>query len=175
MVAGRGRVCLAAMSLMGVALDWAALPALVQPPELWRWSPGVAFGIALYLAMKRWGRPLILPVGVTFAVGAYHLVLALLGISGDAARGAGLLLTSTSEASLWPTLGPADLAYVDWTALAMQFPAVLMLVLIALIVVIMNIAGLEMAANQDLDWNREFRATGLASVVAGFGGGRPPA
>ena len=168
-----GAVCLAAMSLMGVALDWTALPALVQPPELWRWSPGVAFGIALYLAMKRWGRPLILPVGVTFAVGAYHLALALLGISGDAARGAGLLLTSTSEASLWPTLGPADLAYVDWTALAMQFPAVLMLVLIALIVVIMNIAGLEMAANQDLDWNREFRAAGLASVVAGLGGGTP--
>ena len=47
----------------------------------------------------------------------------------------------------------------------------LTLVLLALIVVIMNIAGLEMAANQDLDWDREFRATGLASVVAGLGGG----
>ena len=166
-----GAVCLAAMSLMGVETDWRAIPSLVAPPELWKWSPGVAFGIALYLAMRRWGRPLILPVGVAVAVGAYHLALVLLGISGDEARAAGLLLTSTSEANLWPVLVPADLAYVDWAAMALQFPSVLLLVLIALIVVIMNFAGLEMAANQDLDWNREFRATGIANVVAGLGGG----
>ena len=170
-----GAVCLAAMSLMGAETDWRAIPALVTPPELWKWIPGVAFGVALYLAMRRWGRPLILPVGVALAVGTYHLALSFLGISGAEARAAGLLLTSTSETSLWPALGPAELAYVDWTAMAMQLPALLLLVLVALIVVIMNLAGLEMAANQDLDWNREFRATGLASVVGGLGGGRPRA
>ena len=166
-----GVVCLAAMSLMGAEMDWPAIPALLQPPELWKWGPGLVFGAALYLAMKRWGRPLILPVGVAVATGAYHLALALRGISGDEARAAGLLLTGTSEANLWPALGPADLAHVDWAAMAVQFPDVLLLVLVALIVVIMNFAGLEMAANQDLDWNREFRATGLANVVAGLGGG----
>ncbi len=166
-----GAVCLAAMSLMGVETDWRAIPSLVAPPELWKWSPGVAFGIALYLAMRRWGRPFILPVGVAVAVGGYHLALSLLGISGDEARAADLLLKSTSEANLWPVLAPADLAYVDWAAMALQFPTVLLLVLIALIVVIMNFAGLEMAANQDLEWNREFRATGIANVVAGLGGG----
>jgi SulP family sulfate permease len=165
-----GAVCLAAMSLMGAEPDWRAIPGLVTPPEFWRWGPGVAFGIALYLAMKRWGRPLILPIGVSVAVGAYHLALAFLDISGNQARAEGFLLSSTSEASLWPTLGPADLAYVDWTAIAIQFPAILLLVLVALIVVILNLAGLEMAANQDLDWNREFRATGIANVVAGIGG-----
>ena len=166
-----GAVCLAAMSLMGAEADWRGIGTLFTPPELWRWVPGVAFSIILYLAMKRWGRPLILPVGVTLAVGAYHLALALLDISGDEARAAGLLLTSTSEASLWPALGPADLAHVDWTAMAMQLPALLLLALVALLVVVLNLAGLEMAAKQDLDWNREFRATGLANVVAGFGGG----
>ena len=166
-----GAVCLAAMSLMGTEADWRAIPSLFTPPALWRWLPGVAFSLVLYLAMKRWGRPLILPVAVTLAVGAYHLALALLDISGDEARAAGLLLTSTSEASLWPALGPADLAHVDWTAMAMQLPALLLLALVALLVVVMNLAGLEMAAKQDLDWNREFRATGLANVVAGIGGG----
>ena len=168
-----GAVCLAAMTLMGVETEWGAIPALVKPPELWKWSPGLAFGAALYFAMKRWGRPLILPVGVAIAVGAYHLALVLLGISGDEARVAGLLLTSTSEANLWPALGLADLAHMDWTAMAMQLPTLLLVVLVALIVVIMNLAGLEMAANQDLDWNRELSATGLASVVAGLGGGTP--
>ena len=166
-----GAVCLAAMSLMGADTDWRAIPALVEPSQLWRWSPGAAFGIALYLAMKRWGNPLILPASVALAVGAYHLALAGLGIAGDEARVAGLLLKSTSEGNLWPALEPADLANVDVGAMAMQLPTVLMLTLVALIVVIMNIAGLEMAANQDLDWDREFGASGLASVVAGVGGG----
>ena len=166
-----GAVCLAAMSLMGADTDWRAIPALVEPSQLWRWSPGAAFGIALYLAMKRWGNPLILPVSVALAVGAYHLALAALGISGEEARVTGLLLKSTSEGSLWPALRPADIVNVDVGAMAMQLPAMLTLMLVALIVVIMNIAGLEMAANQDLDWGREFRASGLASVVAGLGGG----
>ena len=35
----------------------------------------------------------------------------------------------------------------------------------------MNLTGLELAANQDLDWDREFKATGFASTIAGLGGG----
>ena len=165
-----GAVCLAAISLMGVD-PGGGVVRLVHPAELWRWAPGAAFGIALYLAMKRWRRPFILPASVALAAGACHLVLAGLGISGDEARAAGLLLTSTSAGGLWPAFWPADLARVDWAAMATQAPAMLTLVLVALIVVILNLSGLEMAANEDLDWDREFRATGLASVVAGLGGG----
>ena len=171
-VAGIGAaVCLSAMSLMGVDMDWHTIPALVKSSELWKWSPGAAFGIGLYLAMKRWSHPLILPASVALAVGGYHLVLDALGISGDEARAGGLLLTSTSEGNLWPALWPGDLANVDLNAMAAQVPAILMTMVVALIVVIMNVAGLEMAANQDLDWDREFRATGFASVAAGMGGG----
>ena len=171
-VAGIGAtVCLSAMSLMGADMDWRAVPALLESSVLWRWSPGAAFGIALYLAMKRWRHPLILPVSVALAVVAYHLVLDALGISGEKAREAGLLLRSTSEGGLWPALRLADLMNVDPGVIATQVPAMFMLMLVALIVVVMNLAGLEMAAGRDLDWDREFRATGFASVAAGLGGG----
>ena len=165
-----GAVCLAAISLMGVD-PGSGVIQLAHPAVLWRWIPGAAFGIALYLAMKRWRRPFILPVSVALAVVACHLLLVGFGVSGDEARAAGLLLTSTSEGRLWPAFGPADLGGVDWAAMAMQLPTILTLVLVALIVVILNLSGLEMAANEDLDWDREFSATGLASVVAGLGGG----
>ncbi|MDE0022866.1 MAG: SulP family inorganic anion transporter [Spirochaetaceae bacterium] len=151
--------------------DWRALPALLEPSVLWRWSPGAAFGIALYLAMKRWRNPLILPLSVALAVGGYHLALASLGISGDEARAAGLLLTSTADGGLWPSVLPADLAHLDWQALAGQVPHMLTLILVAFICVVLNIAGLELAADQELDWDREFRVTGAASAIAGLGGG----
>lgn len=166
-----GAVCLAAMSQMGADPEWRTIPLLFESPTIWKWSPGAVYGVSLYLAMKRWNNPLILPVSVVLFVGAYHLALTSLDIPGGEARAAGLLLTSTSDGGMWPALGPADLARVDWTAMAAQVPAIVTLILVALICIIMNIAGLEMAANQELDWDREFKATGLASVVAGLGGG----
>ena len=171
-VAGLGGVvCLAAMSLMGAEPDLLALPALFDPSLLWKWAPGALFGIALYLAMKRWKNALILPVSVALAVGVYHIVLGGLGISGEEAREAGLLFTSTTDGNLWPVLLPADISLVDWGALSAQIPDMLTLTLLAFIVLVMNLAGLELAAGRDLDWDREFRAAGFASVLAGAGGG----
>ena len=166
-----GAVCLAAMSVMGTELEWRAMPVLLEPSVLWTWGPGVGYGIVLYLSMKRWGNPLILPISVALAVGAYHVGLATAGMSGDEARTAGLLLTSTAEGSLWPVLGPADVMRVEWAEMAGQIPNMVTLMLVAIISVIMNFAGLEVVANQELDWEREFKASGVASMLAGLGGG----
>ena len=165
-----GAVCLAAMSLMGADPGWPT-GALLEPKVLWTWFPGLAFGMALYGAMKRWKNPFILPVSVLLGISAYHLALSSLGISGEEAREAGLLLVRTAQGSLWPAVFPSDLAHVDWSAILGQIPNMLTLILIALICVILNVAGLEVAVEEDLDWDREFQATGLASIVAGFGGG----
>lgn len=166
-----GAVCLAALSLMGVDPDWRMLPALLEPSVLGKWAPGAGYGTVLYLAMRRWRNPLILPVSVLLAVGAYHLALASLGLSGDAARAEGLLLTSTADGGLWPSVLPADFAHVDWQALAGRLPHMLTLILVAFICVVLNLAGLELAADEELDWDREFRVTGVASMIAGLGGG----
>ena len=166
-----GAVCLAAMTLMGAELQLQAIPALLDPMIFWRWFPGAVYGVGLYLAMKRWRNPLILPLSVVLAVSAYYVALSVLGISGDEARAAGLLLTSTADAGLWPSIMPADLAHVNWAAMGAQIPGILTLILFALITVILNIAGLEIAANQELDWNRAFTATGVANFIAGLGGG----
>ena len=166
-----GAVCIAAMSLMGANTDWNSLPTLIKPAELWKWSPGVLYGTLLYLAIRSWGNALILPISVGVAIPAYHLVLAAIGLDTEAARSAGLLFTSTADGMLWPALRLSDLENLDWSAMAMMAPEILTLVLVALICVVMNFAGLEVAANQELEWDREFRVGGLASVVAGMGGG----
>ena len=166
-----GSVCLAAMTLMGANVDVQSVLANLEPAVLWTWLPGTAYGIALYAAMKRWGNALFLPASVVVAVAGYHLALDAIGITGDEARIMGLLLTSTADGGLWPSLFPADLARVEWTVMAGQIPNMLTLMFIAFICVVMNVAGLELAVNRELDWNREFRATGLASIVAGVGGG----
>ncbi len=171
-VAGIGAaVCLAAMSMMGAGLHWSGVPVLFEPAVLARWAPGVLFGVALYFAMKRWRNPLILPLSVVLAVGGYQVAIAMSGMSGPEAREAGLLFTGTAEGRLWPAIGPADFTSIDWAALSGQLVNLLVLVLVALICVVMSLAGLEVALGEDLDWDREFRAAGSASVVGGLGGG----
>ena len=139
--------------------------------EVWIWAPGALYGLALYLAMRRWRNPLILPISVVLAVSGCHAVFAALGMSGDEARAAGLLLTGTADGTLWPPVGPADIALVDWTEMPGQIPNLLVLVIVALICVVMSLAGLEVALNEELDWDREFRATGIAGAFSGAGGG----
>ena len=164
-VAGIGAaVALAALSLMGSG-------SILDIASWGRWMPGVAYGLLLFLAMKRWHNALILPLSVMCLVAAYHIGLGALGISGAEAREAGLLLVSTAEGNLWPSFGLSDLARVDWAALAKQGPNMFALLLVAFVCVVMNIAGLEVATNDELDWNREFKASGYASMIAGAGGG----
>ncbi len=173
-VAGTGGVaCLVALSLMGVKLDRESLAALFDPGVAANWGVGIAYGVGLYLATKRWSSFLLLPVSFLATAVICHLGLASLGISSDEARAVGLLFAGISESLLWPAFGLRELALVDWTAVAGQIPNMLTLLVVTLLCIVMYVGGLELAANRDLDWNREFRLVGLAAFVAGLGGGPP--
>jgi len=168
-----GIVCFAALSLMGAELEWLAVFSLFEWQQLAKWMPGALYGCVLYFAMKRWSNPLILPLSVVLFVVAYHLVLGAADISAAQARSAELLLAGTSDTSLWPPAQFANFSLIEIDAVIAQTPAILTLILISVIIVILNIAGLEMAVQRDLNWDREFRVTGAASVIGGCTGGTP--
>ena len=169
-IAGTGvMLCTAALSLMGATLE--TLPTLLEPVSLWRWTPGVVYGLGLFLVTKRWKSHFILPASLLLVAGLYHLVFAVIGISGDEARAAGLLFAGTATGGLWPPFELRDLTHVDWAEVAAQVPNVLTLIVVTLIAVAMHLSGLELATNVELDWNREFRAAGGASAIAGLGAG----
>lgn len=166
-----GVVCLSALSLGGADLAAMAVPDLFETEALSRWVPSVLYGGALYAAIRRWGNPLILPASAILLVGGYQAVTALAGMSAEQARQAGHLISTSAQGLLWPSFGPDDFALVDWAVIAAQLPDLAVLGIVALICVVMSLAGLEVALGEDLDWNREFRAAGAASVIAGLGGG----
>ena len=170
-LAGTGGSCfLAALSMMGLTPDLRTLPSLLEPAVLWNWSPGVAYGLGLFILTKRWRNALILPVSFVFAAALYHASLPLLDISGEEAKAAGLLFAGILEGNLWPAFHPGDLAHVDWAAVGLQIPQMLTLVLVTLLCAVIYLSSFELATGRELEWNREFRATGHASVIAGLGG-----
>lgn len=113
----------------------------------------------------------LLPASFLLFAMFYHLVLAVLGVSGDEARAAGLLFAGTAEGGLWHPFDSGDVTHVDWAAVAAQIPNILTLIVVTLIAVAMHLSALELATNLELEWNREFKAAGGASVIAGLGAG----
>ena len=169
-IAGTGvLLCVASMSLMGVTPE--TFPSLLKPDSLLRWGPGVAYGLVLFCVTKRWTSHFILPASLLLIAVLYHLVFAVSEFSGDEARAAGLLFAGTSEGGLWPPFHPGDLTHVDWAAVAAQVPNMMSLMVVTLIAVAVHLSALELSANVELEWNREFRAAGGASAIAGLGAG----
>ncbi len=59
-----GIVCVAAMSSMAADADLRDASSLLNPAVAGVWIPGAIYGVALYIATRRWGNPLILPASV---------------------------------------------------------------------------------------------------------------
>ena len=170
-LAGTGGSCfLGALAIMGFSPDLHTLSSLLEPTVLWNWGPGVAYGLGLFILTKRWNSVLILPASFVFAAALYHASLPFVGISGEEAKAAGLLFAGMLEGNLWPAFQPGDLAHADWAAIAKQIPQMVALVLVTLLCAVIYFSSFELATGRELEWNREFRAAGHASVIAGLGG-----
>lgn len=173
-VAGTGGLaCVFALALMGVRLDAEAIASLFDPFVVTNWGVGVVYGLGLYFASRRWPNPLLMPLSFFTVAGLLHLGLARFGVSTQEAEAKGLLFAGISGSDLWPPVVLADAARIDWSAVALQVPNILVLILVTLLCTVLYIDGMELASGRELDWNREFGATGLGSLAAGLGGGPP--
>ncbi|MDE0123819.1 MAG: SulP family inorganic anion transporter [Bryobacterales bacterium] len=173
-LAGTGAaVCVAALSLMGLKPGSTIISELMEPVSLWKWVPGLLYAALLYLATKYSRNVLLFPASFVLATALYHLLLELSGISHSEAVQSGLLFAGMTEGELWPAFRLSDFGDIDWGALTLQFPNIMTVVLVTLICVVMNTSGVDLSTNAGLDWNREFKSAGLASLLSGLGGGPP--
>ena len=169
-------ISLAALALMsGMALDWETLPRFLDAENLWKWGPGMAYGLVLAFVMKRTNSIAILFGSLVGVIVLFHIILLLLGLPVEDAGARGLMLSGTSENGLWPQFGPSDFAHIDGGVVVGHLPSVLAVAMVMLLCMLVNTNGLEVATGVKVDLNREFRAAGFAGMVAGVGGSAPGA
>ena len=175
--AGTGCVLvLAALSVMcGVVLEWHTLDRILDPDLVWKWVPGVVYGLVLIVGMNRGGSFIAMMGSVVVLSALYHLGLMFLDISLGDAKAQGLLLSgmSSETGALWPVFGVGDLARVDWNAVVEHVPDILTASLVTLLCLLVYVNGLEVSTGVDVDLDREFRVAGVASLCAGVGGSGP--
>lgn len=173
-IAGTGGLaCVVAFRLMGVSFEGTGLLPQFDAERTLSLGIGLAYGLGLFAVMKFWTSFLIFPLSFVAAAIVFQFGLAGFGMSGEEARAAGLIFSGSASGELWPPLERADLPFIDWAELAAQIPNLLILFIVTLLCAVMNLGGIEVAANTDLDWNREFRTTGWANILTGAAGAPP--
>ena len=157
----------------GTTMTWETLPALAEIDTLQKWAPGVFYGALLLVVAKVRPHYLVLPASAVLAVGICHATLFALDIPLAEASAAGILFVGLPAGSAWPPIGLNDLALVDWSVVTSQLPGILAVMLVAVISLVFCAGGLELISGVQIDLNREFRAEGVSSLLAGLGGSAP--
>ncbi len=168
-------LCMASLSMMSsTSLEWQALPRLFDADVIWKWVPGIAFGVILLLVTRRGNAIPILIMSFLVLTGIFHLVLFAFDISIETAKSADLLWSGGGVTSgLWPAFALDDFSFVDWNVVWEQIPAVIVVALLMVLCLLLNSNIMEVASGKEIDLDREFRVAGAAGIVAGVAGSPP--
>jgi SulP family sulfate permease len=153
--------------LTGQSLGWSTLHALGGGPFL-AWGTAFAVAMVLLVLTRTVRHFAVLPGVFVGAIAFFYLCLWLSGTTMDAARAQGLLMTpiETSGGAWWPSL-----AVAPWQTLIGEWRDFLAMLVVVIVTILLNAAGLELATQREVDLDRELRANGLANLVAGGGSG----
>ncbi|WP_242442958.1 SulP family inorganic anion transporter [Magnetospirillum sp. 15-1] len=144
---------------------------LLSAGELIKWAPGLLFAVALIAGMRRWKHVATLPLLLGGGIALYHLAARLMGMSLDGLEQGGYLLGHFPAAAGWRPDAVVRAMSADWLMIADQAGSVSTILLISAIGLLLNSSGIEVAANRDMDLNRELKIAGIANLVSGAGGG----
>ncbi|MDX1616497.1 MAG: SulP family inorganic anion transporter [Candidatus Promineifilaceae bacterium] len=172
-LAGTGwLLAVGALGLMtDLSIDIAQLDTLIQPDYLVLWLPGLGLALILLWALKRFRHVLLMPGLLVGVLLLFYLVVWIGRLPLEQLREQGWLLggfaaVPIGQALPWEQLGEARLS-----AVVGQLPNIGALIVLSTVGLLLNVSGLEVVIQRDVNFNRELRAAGLGNVAAGLFGG----
>ncbi|MEP3232323.1 MAG: SulP family inorganic anion transporter [Hyphomicrobiales bacterium] len=133
--------------------------------------PVVIVGILLYGLDKKLKHWSVVPLTMLAAGGVFYGVLFLTDTTmSEATLHHWLPPTPSATATFFPPLVPSDFALVNWTAITQQAGAIAVLVFLSIIMLLLDVSGIEVVLNKDMDPNRELVAAGKTNVIGSFVG-----
>ena len=175
-LAGSG-ILILLMALRLIGLDWKVetWSSLLEPLVFWNWFLGVSMGVVFIVAIKIWKHFWIMPLLFAVFCGLFHVGLIAMDMSIVEATASGLFLNADWSAALWPTVGLDDVKNIPWAVVVSQAVNGTVLFLVLLVLTVVSFAQLELGADMEFDWNKEFKLHGVANLLSGVGGGVPGA
>ncbi|MDF2235079.1 SulP family inorganic anion transporter [Albimonas sp. CAU 1670] len=160
-------------SMLGVAGQGEVLAIVLRGEDWLRWAPGTAIALALLVAARRIRGAAALPVVVCLAFATFYAALALGDRTLDWAGAQGLLLGPFPDTLLTDAMPLHTAARADWGAILGQAPLVLTAVAMAVVGMLLNLTGAELATGRRASVDADLRGVGFANIAAGALGGGP--
>ncbi len=168
-------VVLLGLRMCGLDLRSPQLASFTNFEIYLNWGSALLYAFLLVWVSKMWRSFLVMPLSFLFVCVLAHLILAVFNVPLDSAREAGFFLEIHIPTTVWPPLSIQDIGLIDWQVLMLQIPSFLALVTVLLLVTVVGVSGLELSSNSDLNWNQEFRSSGISSFISGVVSGPPGA
>ncbi len=156
-----------------VSLSMGNLALLTPPETLIKWLPGIIYGAGLFIILQKRSHFLILPGSIVLSAMIFYGILVFSGTSIQEAKTAGFLVSGVPAGGLWPAFSLADFSLVQWPIVFQQFPGILTVALVSIIGMLLNMSGIELAARNELDMNKELMVSGAGNIIAGLFGSPP--
>jgi len=156
---------------LGPLSDVSQMTTLLMPEILFKLIPAIVFGIVLFILDQRFQHWLIVPTYLAAAVGLFYLVLYVAGVPIEAAVEFGwLALPESNAAGYFPVFTLDQLLWINWGAILQQFDIIVVLSILSVIMLLLDISGVELIIGRDLEPNRELRSAGLSNMIGTFAG-----
>jgi len=157
--------------ISGEPFSLLSLKEMISTGLILDWIPCAVFGLVTYFAVRFSRHYLTLPSIVFFAIVGFYAWLASSHHTLGDARHHGWILgvqpdTGLAQIRMFPSLLQAD-----WGVVINQYSTLIALLLTSIISILLNTSALELAADEEIDLNKELRAAGLANLFGGFSGG----
>ena len=156
--------------MLDIPFSLSNLPQLLTPARLITWLPGVIFGVALFIVLRRHQHFLITPGALALVTLLFYGTLFITRTSVSEASAAGWLLGPFPSGTFYQPLTPALLRQVDWMAIVGQADKIATILVLCLIGILLNASTLEIAVCKDIDLDREVITAGIGNLAGGLAG-----
>ena len=158
--------------MVGERLTWGSVPDLFTWGLLRFWLPGLILALVVVFGSRFDQTGLLFPGAIIVLVLVVHVV-GQVGSSLDGLRDGGWLLGPFPETPGWQPVTPSEAASADWGAIAGQSLAVLGLIGVALVSMVLNVAGLEVESGEDVGMEEEVIVAGGSATAVSLLSGLP--
>jgi len=145
------------------------LESVRTPGGALRLAVGAIFA-ALLFATRRAKSPLVLPATLIGGSAFIDVIFAATGSLAQAHTG-GWFVPAFGAPHLTSIVAPHSYAGVSWSIVRASMPAIATAVTVAVITLLFSAAGIEAQTGIDANFDRELRASGVASIASAFCGG----
>ncbi|MCB0072706.1 MAG: SLC26A/SulP transporter family protein, partial [Caldilineaceae bacterium] len=150
---------------IGVMADAPLGQALFQPDLLLRWLPGFLYGIVLLLLLRRFSQFWVMPLLLVGGIAAFYALFLGAGGTLASATADGWLLGPFPSGRLWQPVAWLAVSQADWGLVFANVAKIATALLIGAVALLLNVSGLEVLSNEDVNLNRELRWSGVANLI----------